>query len=185
MRLRWFAVLAAFAIVLPAGAACGIRFTVPKGWIVTETHPEPKICALGVNPANWEQLREKARWPVGDDAIDIQVLSVGFEEAVDNADWRIEDGEVTAFDRGGKIDVERVRYGGMSGYASSGWSRGYAKDGADLGDDSRLFTATNNVILLRRGPKSFVLISYEEGNPDVDIDLWATAQVILHSIRKQ
>ena len=151
-----------------------------------ETHPEPDVCAIGVNPANWQQLVKKARWPAEGDAVVLQVLNVDFHEAAERADFSVDDhGKLTAQDRGGEISVEHVRYGGMSGYSSSGWFRGFAKDGADLGDQSRLYSGTHNAILLRRGPKSFVLIEYDEGNPDISVDLAAAAKVILHSIRKE
>ncbi len=173
-------------VVQPAVAACGIRFTLPHGWVMHETHPESEVCALGVTPANWQDLVKKARWPAEGDAIVIQVLNVDFKEAAERADFHIDDdGKLTAQDRGGEISVERVRYSGMSGYSSSGWFRGFANDGADLGDQSRLYSGTHNAILLRRGPKSFVLIEYDEGNPDIKVHLAAAANVILHSLRKE
>ncbi len=148
MRLSCLAMLGVLFVVQPADAACGIRFTLPHGWVMHETHPESEVCALGVTPANWQDLVKKARWPAEGDAIVIQVLNVDFKEAAD-------------------------------------WFRGFANDGADLGDQSRLYSGTHNAILLRRGPKSFVLIEYDEGNPDIKVHLAAAANVILHSLRKE
>ena len=173
------------ALVL--AAACGIHFSVPRGWVVHVTHPESNICEAGVSPRNWEALVEKARWPDADEAVSVSVVTGSLDDAADVAGFfRDENGRLMTGDRGREFPPTPTMHSGLSGWEMSGWSRGYAKEGVDLGDGSRLTSNTFYSVLLKRSKRSYIVVRYEEGNPDIPstrVDRVKAAKLVLRTIR--
>lgn len=159
----------------------------PRGWVVRVTHRETSVCVAGVSPRDWREMAETSRWPEPDDAIEITVTQ---NETLDDAAHRAgffrgEDGKLWASQRGADFRVARAHYGGMRGYEASGFYRGYAKDGANLGHQSRLYSGTYHTILLQRRARSFVIIEFHEWSPDIHVDRVKAASIILRSLRPE
>jgi len=176
------------ALALLFAAACGIHFDVPKGWMVRVDHPETNVCTAGVSPRDWDELVEKARWPDGDDAVVVSVVSGTLRDAAEVADFFFDEdsGKLMANDRGGTYPPGRARYSGMPGWEFSGWSRGFAKDGADLRGDSRLTSDTFTSVLLERNAHTWIVVQYTVGNPDIPeerVGRVKAAKKILRSVR--
>src|SRR5256885_3770078 len=79
-------------------------------------------------------------------------------------------GRLMTADRGREFPPTPTRHSGLSGWEMSGWSRGFAKEGVDLGENSRLTSNTFYSVLLRRSKRSYIVVQYEEGNPDIRVD---------------
>ena len=184
MRNAIFAAIATVAMSPVAAAECGIHFRVPSGWVAHTDSSKPHTCVIGVSPRNWADLMEKSRWPEEDEAIRIVVINGDFDEAVEAADFvRGEHGELMAMEKGGEVRATKTKHGGMSGWEARSWYRGYANDGAVLGDQSRIYSGFHDAVLLKRGPRSFIVIAYDEYSPDIHVDRVKAAKVILDSLR--
>jgi hypothetical protein len=75
---------------------CGISFSYPDSWTVSNATPnpyEPARCTLAVNPPHWKRLRERSDVDPGRDAITIRVLDQSLEKAAGHYFFRFVDGE--------------------------------------------------------------------------------------------
>ena len=169
-----------------AVADCGLHFDVPKGWNVQVWRPEEGGCAMGVSPANWSELVQKARWPDSENAIEITVLEGDMDDVAQRVELEHDDeGNWALPSRGVAEPLQKTRYGGMPAWEASAWNRGFAKEGAKLHGESRVFTNTYTTVLIQRGPRSWIFVHWENGNPDIKVDRDAAAKTILRSVRNE
>ncbi len=91
--------------------------------------------------------------------------------------------------RGNLFASEAVRFGAFHGWRSETLSLGFAREGAALGEDSRVWSAVWISYLLHDGHGTIICIQFNQGNPDIKIDRPAAANTILssfaHSVAEQ
>jgi hypothetical protein len=78
--------------------------------------------------------------------------------------------------------AEAVRFGPFRGWRGEAPSRGFAREGAVLGDTSRIYSTSCFSYLLHHGHGTIVCIQYNQWNPDIKIDRSAEANTILSSL---
>lgn len=181
------AILLIFSMATSAVAwsGCGVTFNVPEGW---KTEPEGKSkdkCAIGISPKGWKQAVAKSRYDDDKFAVHVTVLhgtlvataeKLGFEKNEAEA-WGVRG-------RGSRIVAEAVRFGSFHGWRSEVLSRGFAREGAALGQDSRVWSAVWISYLLHDGHGTIICVQYNQWNPDIKIDRAAAANEILSSLAR-
>ncbi len=78
--------------------------------------------------------------------------------------------------------AEKWGVGSFSGLRAEPWFRGFAHDGANLGDQSRIYSGSHIHILLR-GKGMVIGVIFNEWSPDIKVDRNAAAQEILQSLQ--
>ena len=86
--------------------------------------------------------------------------------------------------RGIRIFAEAVRFVSFGGWRSETSSRGFAREGAVLGESSRVWSAVWISYLLHDGHGTIVCVQYNQGNPDIKIDRVAAAGKVLASLKR-
>jgi hypothetical protein len=175
-----------FCITISAAGSseCGVVFSVPSGWTTRVLRNENGECAIGARPQRWKKIIDHSRWPEEPFAITVTVLDRPFKKAVAKLGFeRDEQGHWGIPGRDHHFQAEAVRFGAFSGWRSESWFRGFAKDGAKLGLQSRLYSG-NWVAYLLRDKKGVVAIQYSEWSPDVEVDRSAAARKIVKSLHR-
>jgi hypothetical protein len=193
MRKPFFALLLPFLLAAPLTAACGVRFEVPRGWVVHEETPRDGICSVSVSPRNWDQLLKKSRFGDEGYGVMIKVFTPGKLEgkALRNLEReergsgfdRRDDGVWALESRGRETLLEKTTIAGMPAYEFDDWVRGYAKPGAKLDGESGLYSASIHHTLLLAGNGSVVAVWYQDQSPDISVDRVKVGQLILRTLR--
>jgi hypothetical protein len=169
-----------------AWTGCGLTFDLPHRWTAAVIDRDAEQCEVGLRPVGWEAMVARSRWPEDEYAIRLTRYSrmtlkqaaaeVGFESD-DQGRWG-----VPAL-RGMISPAERVRYGVFAGWRSDALERGYAKKGAELGDQSRVMSTTLVAIALADGHGTVVGFEYYQWSPDIKVDREKAAMQIARSLR--
>jgi hypothetical protein len=192
MRKPLLALLFPFLLAAPATAACGVRFDVPRGWVVHEGAPRDGICSVSVSPRNWNELLKKSRF--GDEGYGVLIKvfmpdklegkalrNLEREERGSGFDRR-DDGVWALESRGRETLLEKTTIAGMPAYEFEDWVRGYAKQGAKLDGDSYMYSATMHHTLLLPANGSVIAVRYQDQSPDIDVDRVKAGQLILRTL---
>lgn len=165
---------------------CGVCVELREGWSANVLREDSVECEIGIRPDEWNSIVEKARWDEGEHAIHLKVLRTGFDEAGSRMGFTFElwgdDWRWGTMDRGGMADAEPVQYGPFAGWLSDGWFRGFAKEGAVFEDQSRLYSGTWRVVLLKLSDNLSFGLQYSRWNPDIDLDRDSVADQILTNL---
>jgi hypothetical protein len=167
-----------------AWSGCGVMFNVPEGW---KTEPDGKpakgTCTIGISPKRWKQMVARSRWD--DDKFAVHVIVLHGTLAATGRKLGFEKNEAGAWGvpgRGPRIFAEAARFGSFRGWRSEALSRGFAREGAALGENSRVFSEVWVSYLLHDGHGTIICVQYNQWNPDIKIDRAAAANTILSSL---
>lgn len=142
-------------------------------------------CAIGISPSGWKQTVAKSRYDDDKVAVHLIVLRGRFAAAAKKLEFEKNvAGEWGVPGRGGRVVAEAVRFGAFRGWRSESLSRGFAREGAVLGEDSRVWSAVWISYLLHDGHGTIICVRYNQWNPDIKIDRTAAANKILSSIAR-
>ncbi|HXH38089.1 MAG TPA: hypothetical protein VNN08_05650 [Thermoanaerobaculia bacterium] len=170
-----------------AWSGCGVTFNVPEGWRIEPAgKPAKGTCAIGVSPKGWKRSVANSRWDDDAFAVHVTVLHGTFAAAAKKfAFEKDEKGEwgVPAL-RGVWTKAEAVRYGPFRGWRGQSLSRGFAREGAVLGESSRVYSTSWFSYLLHDGHGTIICVQYNQWNPDIKIDRAAAANTILSSLAR-
>jgi hypothetical protein len=178
-------ILLLFSIATSAVAwsGCGVTFTVPEGWNIERVPKE--TCAIGISPKGWKRAVAKSRYDDDNVAIHLIVLHGRFAAAAKKLDFeKNEAGEWGLPNRTGRVIANAVRFGAFRGWRSESFSRGFAREGADLGESSRVWSAVWISYLLHDGHGTIVCVQFGQWNPDIKVDRPAAAKKILSSLAR-
>jgi len=169
-----------------AWSACGVVIVLPSGWNADVVAQDKSVCETGARPGNWQELEAKSRWSEEPYALNLKVFKTSFRAAGGRMGFeRDERGEWGVPGRQGDMSkAEPVKIGAFSGWRSEPWFRGFAKDGAELGDQSRLYSGTRVVLLLHDRHGTVIGVEYNQWSPDIDLDRDAAAESIVRSLRR-
>ncbi|HXA18649.1 MAG TPA: hypothetical protein VN380_16765 [Thermoanaerobaculia bacterium] len=168
-----------------AWSGCGVTFDVPEGW---KTEPDGKTkdqCTIGISPRGWKQTVARSRYD--DDKVAVHVKVLHGKLAATARKLEFEKNESGAWGIRGKesrIIADAVRFGAFHGWRSEIGARGFARDGAALGEDSRVWSEVWVSYLLHDGHGTIICIQYNQWNPDVKIDRPGAADTILSSLAR-
>jgi len=163
-------ILLLFSITTSAVAwsGCGVTFRVPRGWNV-QRMPKDK-CVIGISPKGWKQTVAKSRYDDDEVAVHVTVLHGTFAAAAKKMGFEKDEAGQWGVPGRGRMITEAVRFDAFRGWRSETSSRGFARDGAALGEQSRVWTAVWISYLLRDGHGTIICVQYNQWNPDIKID---------------
>jgi hypothetical protein len=178
-------VLLIFLVATSAAAwsGCGVTFDVPEGWRVEADGKSKEPCTIGISPKGWKQTVARSRY--NDDKVAVHVKILHGKLAATARKLGFEKNEAGAWGvpgRGPRIFSEAVRFGPFHGWRSETLARGFAREGAALGEDSRVWEAVWISYLLHDGHGTIICIQFNQGNPDIKIDRPAAVNTILSSL---
>src|SRR5258706_227212 len=154
-----------------AWSGCGVTFTVPKGWNVEQEGKAKEKCAIGISPKGWQQAVAKSRYDDDKFAVHVIILRGTIASAATKLGFeKNEAGAWGELGRGPRVIAEAVRFGAFRGWRSEALSRGFAREGAALGQDSRVWSSVWISHLLHDGHGTIICIQYNQWNPAIKID---------------
>lgn len=169
-------------------SGCGLTFAVPSSWEITRKQATGNRCVLGIRPANWKKLIARSRWHEEANAINITVFRTSFDRALPLMEFERDHAGnlgIGVGSRWGFAKAVEVKYPHFSGLHAEPMFRGFAKDGAKLNNESRLYSGQRSIMLLH-GTKGLVVgIEYNEWSPDIKIDREAAADLILSTLQPE
>jgi len=175
------------ATPLFAWTGCGLTFDLPQRWTAAVIDRDAEQCEVGLRPAGWEGMRARSRWPENEYAIRLKrYFGATLDTATEDLEFEHDDhGRWGVPGLRGVIysPAKRVRYGAFAGWRADSLARGYAKEGAQLGDDSRVISTTSVAIALADGHGTVVSIAYDQWSPDIKIDREKAAMHVARSLR--
>jgi len=176
-----FLLLFSLATSAAAWSGCGVSFRVPKGWSV---EPSPKDrCAISISPKRWKQIEAASRYDDSPFAIQMIVRHGRFEPAAEKLQFaKNGKGEWGMPGKGDQFTANAVRLGSFRGWRSRSLLRGFAREGAVLGEQSRVWSQVWVAYLLHDAHGTIVCVQYNQWNPDIKIDRPAAANKILASL---
>jgi len=170
-----------------AWTGCGLTFDLPPRWSAAVIDRNAEQCEIGLRPAGWKAMRSRSRWPEDEYAIHLErYFGATLDTATDDLDFQTDNHGrwgVPEF-RGMITPAKRVRYGAFAGWRCDGLERGYANEGAELGEQSRIYSGTWVSIALADAHRTVVSITYSEGSPDIHVDIDKAAMRIARSLRR-
>lgn len=166
-----------------AWSGCGVTFDVPDGWQIEPDGKTNDPCTIGISPKGWKQLVARSRYDDDKVALHVKVLHGELAATARKLEFeKNKDGNWGIPGRGNLFTSEPVRFGAFHGWHSELQSRGFAREGAALGQDSRVWSAVWISYLLHDGHGTIICIQFNQWNPDIKIDRPAAANTILSSL---
>src|SRR5258706_123960 len=166
-----------------AWSGCGVTFDVPEGWKIERDGKTKDPCTIGISPKGWKQIVAKSRYDDDKVAVHVEILHGKLAATARKLEFeKNKDGNWGIPGRGNLFTSDAVRFGAFHGWRSQLLARGFAREGAALGGDSRVYSAVWVSYLLHDGHGTTVCIQYNEWSPDIKIDRPAAVNTILSSL---
>ena len=181
--------LLTFAVTpLHAASVCGMSFKMPRGWVVRVVKESKTECEVGLRPAAWPEIVRRSRWDDDEYALYVSRFHTSWESAAEEFGFEVDDrtkkwgmyGRQSTFDA-----VENVRVGAFTGWSSEPWFRGFARDGAELGEQSRIYSGSRKFFLLRGANELLIGVQFNSWNPDIALDRSVVADAVIKSLRSR
>jgi len=168
-----------------AWSGCGVTFDVPEGWMTERDGKTKDPCAIGISPKGWKQTVASSRFDDDEVAVHVKILHGKLAATARKLEFeKNKDGNWGLPGRGNLFTSEGVRFGAFHGWRSETGSRGFAREGAALRGQSRVWSEVWVSYLLHDGHGTIVCIQYNQWNPDIKIDRPAAADTILSSLAR-
>jgi len=184
-RSGMFVLVAALAATSAEGwSGCGVSFELPRGWNAEVICRDKIACEIGLRPRGWQAMMDKSRWYEERYAIRLLVYHTTLQAAARDLGFETdEQGQWGVRGRMGDMSVAQpVTFGAFRGWRSEPWFRGFAHDGADLRNTSRIYSGSRIILLLRDRHGTIVGIRYNQWSPDIDVDRDAATAIIARSM---